>query len=141
MTISSGGYGKEFDGNSILINTDRNNYVFIGSRIYSFQAKYEIVEYISPVGNNDVPYPYAIDKNKNIYLMEENIILHNDKINKLDHSHSSLDLIQDPYRYYYDNQETQYLLGFKDYYIDNELDDDKNQIATLCILLLILIDF
>lgn len=58
------------DGNSILINHHGKKYTHIGSEIYDFDAQDDIVDYFSPVGNNDVPYPYAIGE-KYIYLMLE----------------------------------------------------------------------
>ena len=57
MTQYSGGYGAEFDGNTILLQITEYKYVFIGWKIFSFETDSEIVEYASPVGNNDVPYP------------------------------------------------------------------------------------
>ena len=36
VTRFSGGIGPEFDGNSILLYIDKNQYIFIGARIYSF---------------------------------------------------------------------------------------------------------
>lgn len=54
-----------------------NEYIFIGDKIWSFDAKNKIVEYISPVGNNDVPYPYAVDDMGNIYLISFNVIIKN----------------------------------------------------------------
>ena len=65
MTEYSGGYGDEFDGNSILVHISENKYVYIGSSIYSFESQAKIIRYISPVGNSDVPYPYAIDEKEN----------------------------------------------------------------------------
>jgi hypothetical protein len=54
------------------------------------------MSYYSPVGNNDVPYPYAIDSKNNYYLMIEDVILNNTKelINFLINNN-------DPYEYYY----------------------------------------
>jgi hypothetical protein len=75
MTILSGGHGKKFDGNTILLQIKKNNYIYIGSKIYSFKTDSEIIDYKSPVGNNDVPYPYAIDMNGYYYLMIENVKL------------------------------------------------------------------
>lgn len=93
MTEFSGGYGKKFDGNSILCKLKDFNYLFVGCNIYTFQSKAEIVKYVSPVGNNDVPYPYAVDKENNYYLMIENVMLKNIEIPaKYDN----------PYDYYYD---------------------------------------
>ena len=71
MTKFSGGYGKFFDGNSILLKLSKNKYVYIGSVIYSFTSYNEITTFISPVGNSDVPYPYAIDEKNNYYLLLE----------------------------------------------------------------------
>ena len=69
MTEFSGGYGRKYDGNTILLNIKNNEYIWIGEVIISFESNSKIVEYISPVGNNDVPYPYAIDVNRNYYLL------------------------------------------------------------------------
>ena len=57
-------------GNSVLVQTGANTYVFIGEMIYSFslEAGDSVEKYVSPVGNNDVPYPYIIGKN-NTYLL------------------------------------------------------------------------
>lgn len=52
-----------------------NEYIIITYNISSFDAKSKIVEYVSPVGNNDVPYPYAIDDRKNIYLIDYNVVI------------------------------------------------------------------
>lgn len=51
----------------------KNFYVYIGSEIFSFKTDSKIIDYVSPVGNNDVPYPYAIDANDYYYLMIEKI--------------------------------------------------------------------
>ena len=77
MTEFSGGYGPNFYGNTILLRLNENNYVYIGSCIYSFTARHPINFYISPVGNNDVPYPVAMDTNDNYYLLIENVIIDN----------------------------------------------------------------
>ncbi len=81
---------SEFDGNSILVLVDDNKYVYVGECIYSFKSYAKIVSYISDVGNNDVPYPYAKDEEGNVYLMIEDIVL--TKINT--------DCV-DPYDYFY----------------------------------------
>lgn len=84
MTEFSGGHGPEFDGNSILLELKPNEYVCIGSDIFSFETKCEIKEYVSPVGNNDVPYPFAIDKQNNYYLITfEVIVLDNENLRKI----------------------------------------------------------
>ena len=67
MTKYSGGHGKKFDGNTILLQKNKNTYFLIYASIEEFKVfNDEIIKFVSPVGNNDVPYPYAIGKN-NIY--------------------------------------------------------------------------
>jgi len=77
MTNFSGGFGPHFTGNSILIQPtdDRLSYVHVGCSLFSFRTLSPIVKYESPVGNNDVPYPYAIDEEDNYYLLIEGVIL------------------------------------------------------------------
>jgi hypothetical protein len=62
MTKFSGGYGKEFDGNTILLLLNNNNYAIInGEGIKNFTTNNDkIINYYSIIGNNDVPYPIAI---------------------------------------------------------------------------------
>ena len=69
MTEFSGGIG--FTGNSLLLDVGRNIYVFIGERIIRFTNDVPIVKFVSPVGNSDVPYPYAIDDEGNILFILE----------------------------------------------------------------------
>ena len=67
MTEFSKGYGKKFDGNSILLNIKNYKYLFVGEKIIEFTTKKDkIIDFISPVGNNDVPYPCALGE-KYIY--------------------------------------------------------------------------
>jgi hypothetical protein len=88
---------KKFDGNSILLHLKEDEYIFIGWIIYRFKSFLKITKYISDVGNSCVTYPYAVDTNNNYYLMRENVILQNMKTMK------------DPYDYYYDRMDEQYL--------------------------------
>jgi hypothetical protein len=95
-TEYSGGHGPELDGNSILLYLgnnylDNNTYLFIGQNIYSFTTEKEIVKFVSHVGNNDSPYPYAIDNEDNYYFLIEYGIL------KVPDEYKD-----DPYIYYYD---------------------------------------
>ena len=68
MTRFGGGHGRWSFGNSILLKFRNNRYVFIGESIYSFKSKAPIVKFVSPIGNNCVPYPYAFDENGDAYL-------------------------------------------------------------------------
>lgn len=74
MTNVSKNYGKKFDGNSILIEVGTNEYIFVGSSIMKFQSKSKIIEFVSPVGNMNVPYPFAVDDNGNYYLFNLKVI-------------------------------------------------------------------
>ena len=61
MTEFSAGYGPAFTGNTILLHIKEYNYIIISNTIEEFTTNNdEIIKYYSPVGNNDVPYPYAI---------------------------------------------------------------------------------
>jgi hypothetical protein len=119
-TIFSTGYGSKFTGNSILLQIAKNKYVFIGHIIFSFTSKSEIKKFVSPVGNSDVPYPYAIDIDGRYYLMIENIII--DKITNIKKYGN------DPYEYYYknatltnvQNPSESNILNIKEFYIGDE---------------------
>ena len=66
MTKFSGGYGAKWDGNSILLrigNNDELKYVYLGTNISEFTTDEKITKYVSSVGNNCVPYPYAESAN------------------------------------------------------------------------------
>lgn len=76
MTEFSGAHGKKFDGNSFLLRTNTPlEYMYIGERIFTFRSLDHISEYVSPVGNSDVPYPYAVDHSGNYYLVIEKVTL------------------------------------------------------------------
>ncbi len=90
MTKFSGGHGSKFDGNSILLKMSPTKYIFIGECIKSFTTKKEIIKYMSPVGNNDVPYPYGLDEDGLNYLIIEDSTL---KVPK--------EMKDDPYYFYY----------------------------------------
>lgn len=89
--------GPEDDGNSMLIDTSANGihqYIYIGETVSVLEPEDEILEYHSSIGNNDVPYPYAVGT-KNTYLMIEEVLIPNkDRIRSLD-----------PYDQYYDTKE------------------------------------
>lgn len=60
-------------GNTILLQTGKDTYMYIGDGIRSFTTKDGdvIQKYYSPVGNSAVPYPYAVGQ-KYVYLMLDN---------------------------------------------------------------------
>lgn len=107
-TKNSGYLGEKFDGNTMLLETAVNNYIYIGAYIYSFKTTNAIIKFYSPIGNNNVPYPYpyAIDSIGQFYLILE---------------HTILKLIPDkhkiePYEYFYN----------KNYIVTKRLDEDWN---------------
>ena len=57
-------------GNSLLAHIKGDTYLHVGAEVFTFQTVDGdvIEEYHSPVGNSDVPYPFAIGKNY-IYSM------------------------------------------------------------------------
>lgn len=66
----------KFRGNSILLNIDKNNYIYIGSEIYKFKTidGLPITDFYSPVGNSDVPYPYAVSKEKVYFMLDKEVL-------------------------------------------------------------------
>lgn len=60
---------SKMHGNSILIQLTKNDYIHIGCEMYSFKTDDEIIDYVSPMGNNDVPYAVGYGT-QNIYFME-----------------------------------------------------------------------
>jgi hypothetical protein len=60
-------YGKEFDGNTILIEIKDKRYCLVAERIVEFSTKDSIEKFESPVGNSDVPYPLAYGS-QNVYV-------------------------------------------------------------------------
>lgn len=92
MTDFSGGHGPAFS-NSLLLQLSELRYVHIGRKIFSFQTCSKIISFVSPIGNNDVPYPYAIDREGNTYLFLEQVIL--------GAKHNNLEEYDDSYDFYY----------------------------------------
>lgn len=83
------GSGK---GNTVLLQTGKDKYTYIGDGIRSFTTKDGdvIQKYYSPVGNSAVPYPYAVGQ-KYVYLMLYN---HYESV-------EDFDLTKDVYTQYY----------------------------------------
>lgn len=79
-------------GNSVLVSFGRNRYMFVGHEVFVFGTTAPIASYESPVGNSDVPYPYAIDTNGTVYLMLEKVAFP---------WSTSLTIGTDPYQMYY----------------------------------------
>jgi hypothetical protein len=93
MTDFSGAYGPNFDGNTLLLQKSEYSYIWVGEKIISFLSYFPIVEYISPVGNNQVPYPWAIDEKGWVYLFLTSTVITNIPSTNL----------SDPYNYFWFN--------------------------------------
>lgn len=88
--------GSDSTGNSILAKLKGNKYVFIGGVVFSFEPLHTIVSFNSPIGNNDVPYPWSRDKRGNWYLFVAGVI-----ILATPENIDRLRWYENPYDYYY----------------------------------------
>ena len=97
-------FGK---GNSVLLQLSDHKYMFIGESIFTFESKDAIHTFKSPIGNSDVPYPYAIGANTT-YLMAEQVVVSNEHLLYAKPG-------SDPYDEYYDSRRKKYFkkFGFK----------------------------
>ena len=70
-----------FDGNTLLLECEDNEYVdFSGLEITNFNTDDKIIDYISLMGNNMVPYANIIGENYTYFLYNRYKFLENDKI-------------------------------------------------------------
>jgi hypothetical protein len=78
-------------GNSVLLHVSGSKYMYIGESIWEFDTHGDrILDYYSPIGNSDVPYPFAVGE-RNTYLMTEKVFYPN----------VALDASVDPYAQHY----------------------------------------
>ena len=68
----------EMHGNSILIKVTKYRYIFVGHAIYQFDTDEEILDYISYMGNSDVPYPVAYGSEYVYFMLNEEKIKRSD---------------------------------------------------------------
>lgn len=63
-----------YDGNILNVVmqylTPQYTYMYIGSMIYTCTTAYQITNYYSTVGNNDVPYPVAVSKDHVFFMLD-----------------------------------------------------------------------
>lgn len=76
--------------NTLLIEVADYTYIYVGDKIFTFMSYNQIVEYNSPIGNNMVPYPFAIDNKGWIYLLVYQVVIMSIPIK----------FLSDPYDYY-----------------------------------------
>lgn len=110
--FNTNGYTEKdiYPGNSILVHLSHEKYMYIGSEIYEFNVQDgdQIEKYFSPVGNNDVPYPYAIGKKMVYFMLEKNFV-----------PIETIDINLDCYTQLYENNQDN-LPDFKDFKIIQE---------------------
>lgn len=71
MTIFDGRSGTTENGNTMLFDIGKDNYMYIGrDEMLTFVARDPIKLYVSPVGRGGYSYPYAADIRNHIYLIE-----------------------------------------------------------------------
>jgi hypothetical protein len=65
-------WDEGFEGNTILLKLEGGTYMYIGETIYTFKTlDGDVIHtYFSEVGNNDVPYPFAIGEKYVYFLMD-----------------------------------------------------------------------
>ena len=103
-----GEYNQHYEGNTILIEIGdgesesesdlENEYIFIGGSIFGFKSIAKIDYYLSGVGYNETPLPYALDVNNNIYLLSYGMMikLSENMFNKINSYASLNELILNP---------------------------------------------
>ena len=101
MTENSGALNKsEFDGNTILLECEDNKYVYIsGLEIFEFRTDDKIIDYISLMGNNMVPYTFGVGEKYSYFISDLYNFIENDKIEEgslLNRTNDNLD----PYYYH-----------------------------------------
>lgn len=72
-------------GNTLLFEVPSGRltcykYIYVSGQIYSFTVPIDdqIIEYESPLGNNDVPYPVAIGRQLTYFMVERRVLLTDD---------------------------------------------------------------
>ena len=82
MTQFSGANDSSgFDGNTLLLESENNEYVYIsGLEIFRFKTDDKIIDYISLMGKNKVPYAIIIGKKYTHFIAHHYNFIENDKI-------------------------------------------------------------
>lgn len=70
ITKMSGGAGQH--GNTMLFQIAPLTYIHISNAITRIKTPEEVVKFLSPLGNSDVPYPYLVTTGK-VYLILEGV--------------------------------------------------------------------
>jgi hypothetical protein len=94
-TFEKKGWAK---GNTLLVVVSPTKLLYIGSRLYTFEpVKGDTIQaYYSPVGNSDVPYPWAVGTT-HTYLLGESVFIPNSVLEPS---------VKNPYVVYYGDDAT-----------------------------------
>ena len=76
---------KMYNGNTILVETEALNYVYIGNIIYVFKTNSPIISYTSDITDDGVPTPHALDKANKLYLFDNSTIKDKENIISIIH--------------------------------------------------------
>ena len=102
MTAFSGAADNDsdFEGNTILLEVEHRKYVYISSlEVIEFRTDDKILDYISLMGNNLIPYASMLGEKNTYFLFHRYKFIENDKIQEgtlLNAANTSLD----PYDYH-----------------------------------------
>jgi len=67
----SSAFGDWNKGNTVLIQKSKDTFVLVYRAVSEFKILDQPVKYMSPIGNNDVPYPYLIGT-EYVYFLVDN---------------------------------------------------------------------
>ena len=71
----------DLDGNTLLLECDNNEYVYIGGlEIIKFQSEDKIIDYVSLIGYNMIPFVIAVGERYTYFLYNRYRFIENDKI-------------------------------------------------------------
>ena len=148
MTEFSGADDRsDFDGNTILLECEDNEYVYIsGFEIFKFKSDYKIIDYISLTSNNMCPYTIEIGGKYTYFLSIHCKFFENDKIEEgtlLNATTNSLDpfvyylgkFVVDSFEMFERSQIHTFYPRFEEDVEDEDdvlFEEDENLIETLC---------
>jgi len=91
----------EENSSCLLELKDNKGYYFVGTEIFTFTTDEKIIKFVAPIGNSDVPYPYAESENYFYILLDKVSIKKSD----LGNNENELDMI-DVYSSYYKHEKS-----------------------------------
>ena len=106
MTEFSGALNnRNFDGNTILLEWEDSKYVYSsGLEIFEFRTSDKIIDYISLMGNNMIPYVFAVGSRYTYFISTHYKFIENAKIEEGSLIKSSSDSL-DPFDYHLSKSE------------------------------------